>query len=74
MGPEPEPAHTVLEKSSREVELCLSAVVEYADFKLDTDMIQFKETSLFQTRKATVPTSRRRRASPRPPPVRGARR
>ncbi|XP_075289597.1 hydrocephalus-inducing protein homolog isoform X3 [Opisthocomus hoazin] len=50
MGPEPEPAHTVLEKSSREVELRLSAVVDYADFKLDTDVIQFQETSLFQTR------------------------
>ncbi|XP_009468798.1 PREDICTED: hydrocephalus-inducing protein homolog [Nipponia nippon] len=47
---DPEPAHTVLEKSSREVELRLSAVVDYAEFKLDTDMIQFKETLLFQTR------------------------
>ncbi|XP_072202948.1 hydrocephalus-inducing protein homolog [Excalfactoria chinensis] len=47
---DPEPAHTVLEKSSREVELRLSAVVDYADFKLDVDTIQFKETLLFQTR------------------------
>ncbi|KAM9269036.1 LOW QUALITY PROTEIN: hydrocephalus-inducing protein homolog [Cariama cristata] len=47
---EPEPAHAILEKSSREVELRLSAVVDYAEFKLDTDMIQFKETLLFQTR------------------------
>ncbi|XP_021264314.1 hydrocephalus-inducing protein homolog isoform X3 [Numida meleagris] len=47
---DPEPAHTVLEKSSREVELRLSAVVDYADFKLDVDAIQFKETLLFQTR------------------------
>ncbi|XP_075290237.1 hydrocephalus-inducing protein homolog isoform X3 [Opisthocomus hoazin] len=54
MGPEPEPAHTVLEKSSREVELRLSAVVDYADFKLDTDVIQFQETSLFQTRMELV--------------------
>ncbi|NXS60518.1 HYDIN protein, partial [Brachypteracias leptosomus] len=45
-----EPAHSVLEKSSREVELHLSAVVDYAEFKLDTDHIQFKETLLFQTR------------------------
>ncbi|KFQ76081.1 Hydrocephalus-inducing protein, partial [Phaethon lepturus] len=50
---DPEPAHTVLEKSSREVELCLSAVVGYAEFKLDTDVIQFKETLLFQTRTFT---------------------
>ncbi|NXG68880.1 HYDIN protein, partial [Baryphthengus martii] len=47
---DPEPAHTVLEKSSRQVELHLSAVIDYAEFKLDTDEIQFKETLLFQTR------------------------
>lgn len=47
---DPEPAHAVLEKSSREVELRLSAVVDYAEFKLDVDAIQFKETLLFQTR------------------------
>ncbi|KFQ85082.1 Hydrocephalus-inducing protein, partial [Phoenicopterus ruber ruber] len=50
---DPEPAHTVLEKSSREVELRLSAVVDYAEFKLDTNVIQFKETLLFQTRTFT---------------------
>ncbi|XP_059682609.1 hydrocephalus-inducing protein homolog [Gavia stellata] len=55
--PEPEPAHTVLEKSSREVELRLSAVVDYAEFKLDTDMIQFEETLLFQTRTFTFQLS-----------------
>ncbi|XP_068272114.1 olfactory receptor 14I1-like [Nyctibius grandis] len=53
MDPDPEPAHTVLEESSREVELHLSAVVDYAEFKLDTDSIQFKETLLFQTRTFT---------------------
>ncbi|XP_009881567.1 PREDICTED: hydrocephalus-inducing protein homolog [Charadrius vociferus] len=47
---DPEPAHTVLEKSSREVELRLSAVVDYAEFQLDMDVIQFKEMLLFQTR------------------------
>lgn len=50
---DPEPAHSLLERSSREVELCLSAVVDYADFKLDTDAIHFKETLLFQTRTFT---------------------
>ncbi|XP_062442830.1 hydrocephalus-inducing protein homolog [Rhea pennata] len=50
---DPEPAHTVLEGSSREVELCLSAVIDYAEFKLDMEMIQFKETMLFQTRTFT---------------------
>ncbi|NXQ99391.1 HYDIN protein, partial [Sagittarius serpentarius] len=54
---DPEPAHAVLEKSSREVELRLSAVVDYAEFKLDTDMIQFKETLLFQTRMFTFQMS-----------------
>ncbi|KAF1661855.1 hypothetical protein FQA23_0006661, partial [Aptenodytes patagonicus] len=56
---DPEPAHTVLEKSSREVELHLSAVVDYAEFKLDTDVIQFKETLLFQTRTFTFQLSNR---------------
>ncbi|NWI09406.1 HYDIN protein, partial [Crypturellus soui] len=52
---DPEPAHTVLEESVREVELHLSAVIDYAEFKMDTDMIQFKETLLFQTRTFTFP-------------------
>ncbi|NXT36809.1 HYDIN protein, partial [Pelecanoides urinatrix] len=56
---DPEPAHTVLEKSSREVELRLSAVVDYAEFKLDTEMIRFKETLLFQTRTFTFQLSNR---------------
>ncbi|NXI70129.1 HYDIN protein, partial [Anseranas semipalmata] len=54
---DPEPAHSVLENSSREVELRLSAVVDYAEFKLDTDVILFKETLLFQTRKFTFQLS-----------------
>ncbi|NWW42685.1 HYDIN protein, partial [Pedionomus torquatus] len=52
---DPEPAHTVLEKSSREVELHLSAVVDHAKFQLDTDTIEFKETLLFQTRIFSFP-------------------
>ncbi|XP_075621905.1 hydrocephalus-inducing protein homolog [Balearica regulorum gibbericeps] len=56
---DPEPAHTVLENSSREVELLLSAVVDYAEFELDTDVIQFKETLLFQTRTFTFQLSNR---------------
>ncbi|CAM9160290.1 unnamed protein product [Bubo scandiacus] len=54
---DPEPAHTVLEKSIREVELRLSAVVDYAEFKLKTDMIEFKEILLFQTRMFTFQLS-----------------
>ncbi|XP_009996299.1 PREDICTED: hydrocephalus-inducing protein homolog [Chaetura pelagica] len=53
MEVDPEPAHTVLESSSRDVELLLSAVVDYAHFSLDTDSIQFEQTLLFQTRTFT---------------------
>ncbi|XP_068267686.1 LOW QUALITY PROTEIN: hydrocephalus-inducing protein homolog [Nyctibius grandis] len=55
--PDPEPAHTVVEESRREVELRLSAVVDYAKFKLNTEVIQFKETLLFQTRTSTFQLS-----------------
>uniref|UniRef100_A0A8C8B419 HYDIN protein n=1 Tax=Otus sunia TaxID=257818 RepID=A0A8C8B419_9STRI len=54
---DPEPAHTVLEKSIREVELRLSAVVDYAEFELKTDTIEFEETLLFQTRMFTFQLS-----------------
>ncbi|KAM6380940.1 hydrocephalus-inducing protein-like [Pluvialis apricaria] len=54
---DPEPAHTVLEKSSREVELRLSAVVDYAEFQMDMEAIQFKETLVFQTRILTFQLS-----------------
>nr|XP_025038877.1 hydrocephalus-inducing protein-like [Pelodiscus sinensis] len=47
---DPEPAHTFLEDSSRELELRISAVVDYTQFKLETNLVQFKETLLFQTR------------------------
>ncbi|XP_068035430.1 hydrocephalus-inducing protein homolog, partial [Anomalospiza imberbis] len=48
----PEPAHTVMEESSQEVEVYLSAVVTYAQFELNTTMVQFGDTSPFQTRTA----------------------
>ncbi|XP_071423974.1 hydrocephalus-inducing protein homolog [Pithys albifrons albifrons] len=44
-----EPPHTFLEKSSHEVELFLSALVDYARFKLNTIVVQFENTKLFQT-------------------------
>lgn len=49
----PEPAHTVVEESSQEAEVYLSAFVEYAQFKLNTIVVQFKDTLPFQTRRAT---------------------
>ncbi|XP_027525909.1 hydrocephalus-inducing protein-like [Corapipo altera] len=53
----PEPPHTVLEKSSHEVELVLSAQVDYAKFKLDTVEVQLKQTELFQTEISTFQMS-----------------
>ncbi|XP_035381538.1 hydrocephalus-inducing protein homolog [Electrophorus electricus] len=47
---DPEPAHLVLENSSRELELRISATCNYAKFKCDIEPIQFKDTMLYQTR------------------------
>uniref|UniRef100_A0A7M4E0J9 HYDIN axonemal central pair apparatus protein n=1 Tax=Crocodylus porosus TaxID=8502 RepID=A0A7M4E0J9_CROPO len=47
---DPEPVHTIVEDSSLELDLRLSAVVDYTQFKLETKEVQFKETLLFQTR------------------------
>ncbi|XP_053824344.1 hydrocephalus-inducing protein homolog [Vidua chalybeata] len=49
----PEAAHAVVEESSQEAEVYLSAVVAYAQFELNTDMVLFKDTLPFQTRTAT---------------------
>ncbi|NXN82186.1 HYDIN protein, partial [Bombycilla garrulus] len=48
----PEPAHTVVEESSQEAEVYLSALVAYTQFKLDTVVVQLKDTLPFQTRTA----------------------
>ncbi|XP_064242784.1 hydrocephalus-inducing protein homolog isoform X2 [Passer domesticus] len=49
----PEPVHTVVEESSQEVEVYLSAVVGYTELKLSTVVVQFKDTLPFHTRTAT---------------------
>ncbi|NXI76694.1 HYDIN protein, partial [Rhipidura dahli] len=49
----PEPAHTVVEESMYEDEVYLSAIIDYAQFKLNTVVIQFKDTFPFKTRTAT---------------------
>ncbi|XP_072790628.1 hydrocephalus-inducing protein homolog [Taeniopygia guttata] len=49
----PEPAHTVVEESSQELEVYLSAVVAYSQLKLNTIEVQFKDTFPFQTRTTT---------------------
>ncbi|XP_066569678.1 hydrocephalus-inducing protein homolog [Amia ocellicauda] len=50
METDPEPAHSVLENSSRELELRVSAVCDYTQFRCKTETIRFKDTLLFQTR------------------------
>ncbi|NXB56917.1 HYDIN protein, partial [Struthidea cinerea] len=49
----PEPAHAVVEESSHEAEVYLSALVAYTQFKLNRVVIQFKDTFPFQKRTAT---------------------
>ncbi|XP_062997557.1 hydrocephalus-inducing protein homolog [Elgaria multicarinata webbii] len=47
---DPEPAHVTLEESARELELRVSATVDYAQYKMESDPVHFKDTLLFQTR------------------------
>ncbi|XP_022080460.1 hydrocephalus-inducing protein homolog isoform X2 [Acanthaster planci] len=47
---EPEPTHTPLEDTGRDVELRVSANADYAKYKCKTDSIHFKDTLMFQTR------------------------
>ncbi|NWZ38119.1 HYDIN protein, partial [Brachypodius atriceps] len=49
----PEPAHTVVKGSRQQAEVYLSAVVAYAQFKLNTIVVLLKDTLPFQTRRAT---------------------
>ncbi|XP_054026269.1 hydrocephalus-inducing protein homolog [Dryobates pubescens] len=53
----PKPAHSVLEGSSSELQLLLSAVVAYAEFQLDTAVVDFQDTFLFHTRTFSFPLS-----------------
>ncbi|XP_049339422.1 hydrocephalus-inducing protein homolog isoform X2 [Astyanax mexicanus] len=47
---DPEPDHTVVDNSSRELELTVSAVCDYAQFECQAEPIHFKDTTLYQTR------------------------
>ncbi|NXC05343.1 HYDIN protein, partial [Orthonyx spaldingii] len=49
----PEPAHTVVEQSSHEAEVYLSALVAYSQCKLNTVVVRFKDTLPLRTRTAT---------------------
>ncbi|XP_068943597.1 hydrocephalus-inducing protein homolog [Petaurus breviceps papuanus] len=47
---DPEPAHTVLEENYQELELFISAIVDYSSFHSQVKEVNFKETLVFQTR------------------------
>ncbi|CAM4581517.1 unnamed protein product [Leuciscus chuanchicus] len=47
---DPEPPHSVVENSSREMELMVSASCDYVKYQCDTGPIRFKDTMLYQTR------------------------
>ncbi|XP_078257666.1 hydrocephalus-inducing protein homolog [Rhinoraja longicauda] len=47
---DPEPPHSILEDSTRELKLKISAMVNYSDFECLCESINFKDTMLYQTR------------------------
>ena len=47
---EPEPPFTALENSTKEVELLISAVCDFAKYLCKEENIHFKDTLMFQTR------------------------
>lgn len=47
---EPEPAHTEVADSARNVELLVNGIADYSKFKCKVESINFKETLMFQTR------------------------
>ncbi|NXF97015.1 HYDIN protein, partial [Eubucco bourcierii] len=57
LEPRPEPAYSVLGGSSREVQLLLSALVAYAEFRLGTEVVEFQGTLLYHTSTSSFPLS-----------------
>nr|XP_051703218.1 hydrocephalus-inducing protein homolog isoform X2 [Oryctolagus cuniculus] len=47
---DPEPAHSVLEENYRDLQLQISANVDFASYQCQTDDVCFKETLVYQTR------------------------
>uniref|UniRef100_A0A2K6GI20 HYDIN axonemal central pair apparatus protein n=1 Tax=Propithecus coquereli TaxID=379532 RepID=A0A2K6GI20_PROCO len=47
---DPEPAHSVLEENYRELQLQISAVVDFASYQCHRGDVHFKETLVYQTR------------------------
>ena len=47
---DPEPSHSIVEDSQRELELFVSAVADYAKYSTTTTNIKFRDTFMYQTR------------------------
>ncbi|CAH2323836.1 Hypothetical predicted protein [Pelobates cultripes] len=47
---DPEPSHVVIDGGNRDLELLVSAVVDHAQYVANCDLVQFKDTLLYQTR------------------------
>ena len=47
---EPEPPHSEIPDTARNVELLVNATADYSKFKCKVDSVHFKETLMFQTR------------------------
>ncbi|KAG8143780.1 hypothetical protein E2320_000954, partial [Naja naja] len=54
---DPEPAHMTVEESSQDLALRVSANIDFAQYKMDEDVVHFRDTLLFQTRVFTVELS-----------------
>ena len=52
---EPEPPHSDVENGSREVELVVSAVADYAKYECPIREVSFKDTLMYQTRVYSFP-------------------
>lgn len=47
---DPEPSHSIVEDSQRELELFVSAVADYVKYSTTTTSIKFRDTFMYQTR------------------------
>lgn len=47
---DPEPAHMVLDEKAREVELLITATVDYVRYMAKCEPVHFRDTLLYQTR------------------------
>ena len=47
---EPEPAHTAVDGSHRDLELYVSAIVDFAHYECSVQEVNFKDTLMYQSR------------------------